>query len=136
MEESKKLPRFEELIGRELLEKGVLDPTHVMAVIRLGEETRKRLEDLEKFEVDTGTKSRTNVSLTELATTLRVKYRYTLDVELVGQALYHLVRGLNLYPCQVVAHYWPEPAPVVFLLGEQGVALVVAPRLEDSFLEV
>jgi len=41
MEEPENLSRFEELIGKELLERDVLDPTHVMAVIKLGEETQR-----------------------------------------------------------------------------------------------
>jgi hypothetical protein len=50
--------------------------------------------------------------------------------ELVTQALFHLARGLNLYPCVAVAYYWPETSPVVFLLDE-GVARIVAPRIEE-----
>jgi len=61
---------------------------------------------------------------------LKVKYHYTLDVELASQALCRLVRGLNLYPYQVVAHHWQEPAPVVFLLDGE-VVLVATPRIEE-----
>lgn len=127
--EPKSLPRFEELMGKELAERGILDPTHVMAVVKLNEEVRMKLEGLEKAEVEVSSKSRAALCLTELATTLKVRYGYTLDVELVSGALYHLVRGLNLYPCVAEAHYWPETSPVVFLL-DQGIALVVAPRIE------
>lgn len=128
MEEPKSLPRFQELMGKEL-ERGILDPTHVMAVVKLEGETSRGLEGLGKLEVEVSTKSRTAVCLTELATTLKVRCGYTLDVELASRTLYHLVRGLNLYPCEVVAHYWPEPSPVVFLM-DRSVALVVAPRVE------
>lgn len=127
--EPKSLPRFEELVGKELVEKGILDPTHVMAVLKLGEDARSGLEGLERAGVEVSTKNKTALCLTELATTLKVRYGYTLDVELVSGALYHLVRGLNLYPCEVVAHYWPETSPVVFLLDRE-IALVVAPRVE------
>jgi hypothetical protein len=129
MEGAKELPRFQELLGREL-EKGILDPTHVMAVVKLPEGVREVLEGLGKLEVDLSTKGRAAVGLTELTTTLRVKHGYALDVELASQALFHLVRGLNLYPCRAVAHYWPEPSPVVFLLDGE-VALIVAPRIEE-----
>ncbi len=127
--EPKSLPRFEEVMGKEVAEKGILDPTHVMAVLKPSEEAKTKLEGLEKAEVDVSTKGRAALGLTELATTLRVRYGYTIDVELASGALYHLVRGLNLYPCGVVAHYWPETSPVVFLMDRE-IALVVAPRVE------
>ncbi|TDA32945.1 MAG: hypothetical protein DSO02_04795 [Hadesarchaea archaeon] len=126
--ESKNLPGFKELMGREL-ERSIMDPTHVMALVRVEEHVREKLEGLEKMEIDLSTKSRTITGLTELATLLKVKYGYTLDVELVSSSLYHLSRGLNLYPCGAVAHYWPDASPVVFLLDSE-IALVVAPRVE------
>jgi hypothetical protein len=126
--EEKKLPSFTELMGPHL-QNGIMDPTHVMVLLKLPD-AKEALEGLEKLEINLSTKGRTEVSLTELATTLRVKHGYTLDVELVTQALFHLARGLNLYPCVAVAYYWPETSPVVFLLDE-GVALIVAPRIEE-----
>lgn len=126
--EQRNLPDFKELMGKEL-EKGIMDPTHVMALVRLNEQVRERLEELEKMEIDLSTRSRILTGLTELATLLRVKYGYTLDVELVSGSLYHLSRGLNLYPCEAIAHYWPDASPVVFLLDSE-IALIVAPRIE------
>ncbi|TDA30546.1 MAG: hypothetical protein DSO04_05685 [Hadesarchaea archaeon] len=128
MEGAKNLPSFQELLGKEL-ERGIMDPTHVMALVKLPSGIEETLETLEKLEVDLSSRSRTAMSLTELATTLRVKYGYSLDVELVAPSLFHLARGLNLYPCRAVAHYWPQPSPVVFVM-EGEVALVVAPRVE------
>lgn len=126
--EARNLPSFKELLGGEL-EKGIMDPSHVMVVVRLSEEVREKLVELEKLEIDVSSKAKIAMALTELATTLRMKYGYTLDVEMVGNFLYHITRGLNLYPCSVVAHYWPEVSPVVFLLNGE-IAVVVAPRVE------
>ncbi len=122
------LPSFQELLGK-ALENGIMDPTHVMALVKLPDGTEKGLEALEKAEVDLSSKSRAAVNLAELATTLRMKHGYSLDTELVAHSLFHLTRGLNLHPWRAVAHYWPHPSPVIFVM-EGEVALVVAPRVE------
>jgi len=122
-------PTFKELLGS-ALEHGIMDAAQVMALVKLPDEAAKRLKALERLELDASTKSKATVRLTELATVLRVKYGYSLDVELAAEALYHLTRVFgDRY--DVSAYYWPTENPVVFVLDEsRGVALVVAPRVE------
>jgi len=122
------VPRFEEVIGGRLRD-AIMDPAHVMALVRLPEEVLERLEGLGKAEIPVRSRSEATKGATELATVLRLKHGYTLDEEMVGSALYHLSRGLETRESHVTAYYWPEASPVVFRLDGE-VCLVVAPRVE------
>jgi hypothetical protein len=123
------VPRFEEVVG-ERLKDAIIDPSHVMALVRLPEEVLERLEGLlGKTEISVRSRSEATRGTTELATMLKLRHGYTLDEEMVGSALYHLSRGLGTGGNHVTAYYWPEVSPIVFRLDGE-VCLVVAPKIE------
>ena len=124
-----RVPRFEEVVG-ERLRDAIMDPSHVMALVRIPEDVLDGLEGLlGRAEIPVRSRSGATRGATELATVLKLRHGYTLDEEMVGSALYHLSRGLGTGRSHVTAYYWPEVSPVVFRLDGE-VCLVVAPRVE------
>jgi hypothetical protein len=130
-------PTFKELITPLLGENAIMDPSHVMALVKLPGEVLDKLESLEKLEFRVATKSQAEIGLTELKTVLRERYGYEIDVDLAASALYHLDKVFGDYHHNVTAYYWPTAEPVVFVFGGEygSTALVVAPKIEVSIKE-
>jgi hypothetical protein len=125
-------PTFKELITPLLGENPIMDPSHVMALLRLTDRVKEGLERLEKLEFRVATKSQAEIGLTELKTVLRERYGYEIDVDLAASALYHLDRVFGDYYHRVTAYYWPTVDPVVFVFQDTNKALVVAPRIVEG----
>jgi hypothetical protein len=137
-ESTTSVPTFKELIAPLFGENPIMDPCHVMALVKLPGKVVEKLEDnLGKLEFFASTKAKAEVALTELKTVLRERYRYEIDVELVASALYHLDKVFGDYNHNVTAYYWPTAEPVVFVFGGEygSTALVVAPKIEVSIKE-
>jgi hypothetical protein len=109
-----------------------MDPSHVMALLKLPGEVLDKLQSLEKLEFRVATKSQAEIGLTELKTVLRERYGYEIDVDLAASALYHLDRVFGDCYHRVIAYYWPTVDPVVFVFQDTNKALVVAPRIVEG----
>jgi len=125
-------PTFKELITPLLGEHTIMDPSHVMGLVKLPGEVLDKLESLEKLELGAATKAKAEVGLTELRTILRERYGYEIDVDLAASALYHLDRVFGDCYHRVTAYYWPTVDPVVFVFQDTNKALVVAPRVVEG----
>ena len=125
-------PSFRDLITPLFEEHAIMDPSHVMALLKLPGEVLDKLQSLEKLEFRVATKSQAEIGLTELKTVLRERYGYEIDVDLAASALYHLDRVFGDYYHRVTAHYWPTVDPVVFVFQDTNKALVVAPRIVEG----
>ncbi len=123
--------KYEDIFGKAVIERGILDPSHTYGILKIDAETLKNLETLEKQEVVVGRRNQIEVELTKFSTVLEIKYGYGFDAETISQVIFHLLKAFNISTVSIMAYFWKTPSPVVFALGE-GIALIVAPELEEG----
>lgn len=123
--------KFGEIVD---IDRAVMDTCHVTAFISNTNIDYTDMEGWEQTGITVGRKYLLDRSLTELATLLKIKHGYTIDVDITLERLWNLSKADMFGIDKIDIYYRPDKmTPVLFRGGTNTIA--IAPREIDHELE-